>query len=106
MSDKRVTVNNLCSIFEESRCNISVFLPHITYEVSNAFTAFGMPLFQVVNKLLPTSVEQNVKCAFRCRIGDDTLIFDITGITLKFVDSEYMRELLWIEESLAYRKRV
>ena len=94
-----VTVNNLCGVFEESRCNISVLLPHITYEVSNAFTAFGIPLFQVVNKLLLTSVGQNVKYALRCRVGDDTLIFDIAGIALKFIDSEYMRKLLGTREA-------
>ena len=94
-----ITVNNLCGIFEESRSNISVLLPHITYKVSNAFTAFGIPLFQVVNKLLLTSVGQNVKYALRCRIGDDALIFDIAGIALKFVDGEYMRKLLGTREA-------
>ena len=94
-----ITVNNLCGIFEESRSNISVLLPHITYEVSNAFTAFGIPLFQVVNKLLLTSVGQNVKYALRCRIGDDTLIFDIAGIALKFINSEYMRKLLGMRKA-------
>ena len=94
-----VTVNDLCGVFEESRSNISVLLPHITYKVSNAFTAFGTPLFQVVNKLLLTSVGQNVKYALRCRIGDDTLIFDIIGIALKFVDGEYMRKLLGMRKA-------
>ena len=56
-------------------------------------------MFQVVNKLLLTSVGQNVKYAFRCRIGDDTLIFDITGIALKFVDSEHMRKLLGMRKA-------
>ena len=56
-------------------------------------------MFQVVNKLLLTSVGQNVKYALRCRIGDDALIFDITGIALKFVDGEYMRKLLGTREA-------
>ena len=94
-----ITVNNLCGIFEESRSNIGVLLPHITYKVSNAFTAFGIPLFQVVNKLLLTSVGQNVKYALRCRISDDALIFDIAGIALKFINSEYMRKLLGTREA-------
>ena len=59
----------------------------------------GIPLFQVVNKLLLTSVGQNVKYALRCRIGDDTLIFDIAGIALKFVDGEYMRKLLGMRKA-------
>lgn len=56
-------------------------------------------MFQVVNKLLLTSVGQNVKYAFRCRGGDDTLIFDIAGIALKFIDSEYMRKLLGMRKA-------
>lgn len=93
LPDKVISVNNLRGVFEESGGNIGILLPHITYEISDSFAAFQIPLFQIINKLLLASVGKDIKNTFRSGIGNDALIFDIAGIALKFVDSEYMKKL-------------
>ena len=99
LPDKVISVNNLRGVFEESGGNIGILLPHITYEISDSFAAFQIPLFQIINKLLLTSVGKNIKNTFRSWIGNDALIFDTAGIALKFVDGEYVRKLFGTREA-------
>lgn len=94
LTDKVVTVNDLSAVFKEGAGNVCVLLPHITYEEAYPFTLFWRPLTQIANKGGLTSVRKNIKNSVRSGVSNDSLIFLISGIALKLINSEYMREFL------------
>ena len=99
LPDKVISVNNLRGIFEESGGNIGILLPHITDKVLNPFAAFCIPLFEVFDEILLTSFGKNIKYTPGCRVCNNALIFDITGIALKLVNGKDARKLAWLWES-------